>query len=120
MGRACVQVLTCYETGLPHNLDPVTLETIGLDTLNDVRWGAAVRLPPPAHVLILPRRRQTLEVKTFAAHFRYDSTQDKLVTLSLMPGLDRPGTICFYEYDREWNCMRVRDCVSTNSQLLPA
>ena len=42
-----------YETGLPHTLDPHTLETLGPDTFN----GA-------------------LTLKAFAAHFRIDARQD--------------------------------------------
>ena len=43
------QVLSVYETGLPHCLDPHTLETLGLEDFN----GA-------------------LRVKALAAHFRLD------------------------------------------------
>lgn len=44
-----LQVISCYETGLPHTLDLHTLETLGLDDFN----GA-------------------LKLKAFAAHFRID------------------------------------------------
>ncbi len=42
-----------YETGLPHTLDPHTLETVGIDNFN----GA-------------------LTLKAFAAHFRLDMRLD--------------------------------------------
>ena len=42
--------MSCYETGLPHALDPSTLDTLGLDDFN----GA-------------------LKLKSFAAHFRLDA-----------------------------------------------
>ncbi len=44
-----VQVLTVYETKYPHCLDPHTLETLGVETLNG-----------------------TLKLRALAAHFRLD------------------------------------------------
>ncbi len=44
-----VQVLTVYETKYPHCLDPHTLETLGVETLNG-----------------------TLKLRAMAAHFRLD------------------------------------------------
>ena len=45
----CFQVVSCYETSLPHSLDPFTLDTRGVDTFNGV-----------------------LKLKVLAAHFRLD------------------------------------------------
>ncbi len=44
-----LQVVSSYETGLPHTLDPHTLDTLGLDNFNG-----------------------SLKLKAFAAHFRLD------------------------------------------------
>ena len=43
------QIVSSYETGLPHTLDPHTLDTLGLDDFNG-----------------------TLKLKAFGAHFRID------------------------------------------------
>ncbi|ORX89145.1 carotenoid oxygenase [Basidiobolus meristosporus CBS 931.73] len=74
------KLLTSYETGLPHCLDPVTLETLGRDDL-----------------------RNTLTLRSFGAHFRYDPSQDSLVTLSVKPGLgNEKPRLGINEYGRKW------------------
>ena len=79
------KVLTAYETGLPHHLDPVTLETVGLDDLN----GA---LKP---------------LKSLAAHFRQDPATGNLVTLSARPAAKgHPATVMFSEFAPDWTLIR--------------
>lgn len=82
------KLLACYETILPHCLDPVSLATIGSDDLN----GA-------------------LSLGAFAAHFRVDSRartdDDVLATLSLRPGIrGSPPALAFCEFDRDWNLLK--------------
>jgi len=74
------KLLSSWESGLPYNLDPKTLETHGKDTLN----GALS------------------ESGCLAAHFRYDRLRDCLVTFSfkLSPSSCK---LFIHEFDREWN-----------------
>lgn len=65
--------------GLPHCLDPTTLETIGEEDLGG-----------------------TLNLKVLGAHFRYDPFLDRLVTLSLKAGVNREPSLAINEYGREW------------------
>eukprot|EP00494_Astrolonche_serrata_P028341 UN28607 len=76
------KLVTCYETKLPHVLDPSTLKTIGPDNMN-----------------------KTLHLKVLAAHFRidYDSLDPTLVCFGLRPSLNKPR-LGIYEYDNKWNC----------------
>ncbi|KAF9412389.1 hypothetical protein BGZ94_001046 [Podila epigama] len=62
-----------------HETDPTTLETIGEETLGG-----------------------TLTLKVMGAHFRYDPRQDRLVTLSLKPGVGRNPSLAINEYGRQW------------------
>jgi len=76
------KIMTCYEYGLPHALDPCTLKTLGADNL----------------------RGSLKEVKAMCAHFRYDAVQDRLVTIGFKPAVQ--GTLPkleIHEYDRQWN-----------------
>ncbi|KAF9970848.1 hypothetical protein BGZ73_006298 [Actinomortierella ambigua] len=73
------KLLSAYEVGLPHCLDPTSLETLGEDDLNG-----------------------TLSLKVLGAHFRYDPYLDHLVTLSAKAGVDRPPSLAIHEYGREW------------------
>jgi len=77
------KLLSCYETGLPHVLDPRTLETLGLDDL-----GGA------------------LTHGTMAAHFRYDSRRDVLVVISLRPGLRKGSALSIMEFDKNWKMLQ--------------
>jgi all-trans-8'-apo-beta-carotenal 15,15'-oxygenase len=52
------KLIAAWESGLPYLLDPATLETKGKETLNGV----------------------LKESHCLAAHFRYDSAADRLVT----------------------------------------
>ena len=60
-------MLITRQQGLPHALDPYTLETIGLDSLNGV----------------------LKKIGTFAAHFRIDPQNGHLVTMSMRPEINR-------------------------------
>lgn len=59
------KMLACWESGLPYELDPATLETRGKDTL-----GGALD-----------------EARCLAAHFRVDRKTDRLVTFRFVPML---------------------------------
>ncbi|XP_001635106.2 apocarotenoid-15,15'-oxygenase [Nematostella vectensis] len=73
------KLITCYETGIPHCLDPYSLETLGPDDLN----GA-------------------LELKALAAHFRIDAEKERIVCISVRPGFRRAPCLGIYEFDRRW------------------
>ena len=78
------KLLSCWESGLPYCLDPVTLDTIGKDTLGGVLDKA----------------------NCLAAHFRIDSKQDLLVTFSLRLSLRGAPSLYIHEFDRAWNLVR--------------
>lgn len=71
------KVLSLYETGLPYELDPRTLDTLGPDDLA----GA-------------------LTLGTMAAHFRVDARKDTLTVVSLRPGLRHGSALAIVEFDR--------------------
>ncbi|KAG0051386.1 hypothetical protein BGZ83_003809 [Gryganskiella cystojenkinii] len=73
------KVLSAHETGLPHCLDPTTLETIGEEDLDG-----------------------TLKLRVLGAHFRYDPHLDRLVTMSAKAGVNRLPSLQINEYGREW------------------
>ena len=77
------KVLSLYETGLPYAMDPRTLMTLGADDL-----GGA------------------LTHGTMSAHFRYDAVRDRLVVISLKPGLRKGSTLAICEFDRGWNVLQ--------------
>jgi all-trans-8'-apo-beta-carotenal 15,15'-oxygenase len=75
------KLFAAHEYALPHSLDPVTLETLGADSLND-----------------------TLELRTMSAHYRYDADADIIVTCSFKAGnplAQKLPRISFYEWDRK-------------------
>ncbi|CAO3566857.1 unnamed protein product [Mortierella alpina] len=74
------KVLSAHETGLPHCLDPTTLETIGEEDLGG-----------------------TLDLKVLGAHFRYDPILDRLVTMSAKAGVHRLPSLQINEYGRQWS-----------------
>ncbi len=76
-------MLSCYETGLPYTLDPRTLVTLGIDDL-----GGA------------------LTHGTMSAHFRVDSERDRLVVISLRPGLRKGSVLSICEFDRSWRLLQ--------------
>ena len=81
------KILTAHEYALPHALDPVTLETLGPDTLGNA-----------------------LELRTMSAHFRYDADLDMFVTCSFKPGnpvAKRGPRLSFYEWDRQMKLVRA-------------
>ncbi|KAK3814651.1 MAG: carotenoid oxygenase [Linnemannia gamsii] len=73
------KVLSAHETGLPHCLDPTTLETIGEEDLGG-----------------------TLQLRVLGAHFRYDPYLDRLVTMSAKAGVSRLPSLQINEYGRQW------------------
>lgn len=78
------KVISSYETGLPHTLDPHTLDTLGLDDFN----GA-------------------LKLKAFAAHFRLDMKNKRLVCMGLKPGVGSyKPTLVIYEFDERWTLLQ--------------
>ncbi|KAL5459802.1 hypothetical protein EMCRGX_G033178 [Ephydatia muelleri] len=78
------KIVSCYETGLPHSLDPVTLDTRGVDTFN----GA-------------------LELKVLAAHFRLDMENMRLVCMGMKPGVGHlPPSLAIYEFDEGWKVVK--------------
>nr|CCE21336.1 putative beta-carotenoid oxygenase [Suberites domuncula] len=80
------KILTVYETKYPHCLDPHTLETLGEETLN----GA-------------------LTLKAFAAHFRLDMRNKRLVCFGVVPGVgSRKPSLAIYEFDDKWNLMQYQ------------
>src|SRR3990167_2572787 len=74
------KVLACWESGLPYALDPITLKTLGKDTL-----GGALA-----------------EASCLAAHFRYDVKNNLLVTFSLRLSLSGNTKIYIHEFDENW------------------
>eukprot|EP01063_Lacrimia_lanifica_P006530 TRINITY_DN1400_c0_g1_i1.p1 TRINITY_DN1400_c0_g1~~TRINITY_DN1400_c0_g1_i1.p1 ORF type:complete len:948 (+),score=172.17 TRINITY_DN1400_c0_g1_i1:54-2897(+) len=75
------RLLACHEYLLPWRMDPVTLETVGNETLNG-----------------------TLK-HSLAAHFRYDQTQDRLVCFGFRAGIPlikRPSSFQILEVTRGW------------------
>ena len=77
------KLLSLYETGLPYSLDPRTLSTLGEDNLGGV-----------------------LSQGSMGAHFRYDSQRDRLVVISLRPGLRRGSSLSVCELDRSWRLLQ--------------
>lgn len=79
------KVLTAFETYLPHVLDPTTLETIGLDSLD----GALD------------------DLKAMAAHFHIDPISQNLIVMSHRPGVGgKTPTIIFLEFDIKWKLIQ--------------
>eukprot|EP00294_Goniomonas_avonlea_P001174 CAMPEP_0114555588 /NCGR_PEP_ID=MMETSP0114-20121206/8832_1 /TAXON_ID=31324 /ORGANISM="Goniomonas sp, Strain m" /LENGTH=520 /DNA_ID=CAMNT_0001740729 /DNA_START=18 /DNA_END=1580 /DNA_ORIENTATION=- len=78
------KLLSLWESGVPYNLDPHTLETVGPETFNG-----------------------RLKLRKMAAHFRYDALRNRLVTLSVAPALEpAPGTVHLIEWDQSWNLLQ--------------
>lgn len=73
--------------GLPHCLDPTTLETIGEETLGG-----------------------TLQLNVLGAHFRYDPFLDRLVTMSAKAGVRRLPSLQINEYGRQWAVKSLQVC----------
>mmetsp|Transcript_4346 Transcript_4346/g.6448 ORF Transcript_4346/g.6448 Transcript_4346/m.6448 type:complete len:516 (+) Transcript_4346:574-2121(+) len=82
------KVLACHEYTLPHALDPVTLDTVGVDNLNgDLK-----------------------KIKALSAHFRYDAENDLLVVIGFRAGImGRTPKLSVFEYDRKWHAVRQAD-----------
>lgn len=78
------KLLACWESGLPYCLNPGTLETIGKDTL-----GGALD-----------------KANCLAAHFRYDSKRNLLVTFSLRLSIKGLPSLYIHEFDENWNLVR--------------
>jgi len=74
------KLITCYETKLPHVLDPKTLSTLGRDT-----FGGA------------------LDLNVLSAHPRIDHKKQRLVCFGLKPSGTLPQ-LGIYEFDKDWNC----------------
>lgn len=75
------KLLALWEAGLPHRLDPLSLETIGLDTLGGV----------------------LKDRDAFAAHPRLDPQTQRLVNFGVKPGLST--RIALYEFDASGQCV---------------
>lgn len=75
------KLLALWEASLPHRLDPVTLETIGLDNLDGL----------------------LKESDAFAAHPRFDPQMQRLVNFGVKPGLSTRITL--YEFDASGQCV---------------
>ena len=81
------KLVAMHEYALPHTLDPVTLETVGQDSM-----GGA------------------LELRTMSAHFRYDVDLDTIVTVAFKPGvpmLKRAPFLSFYEFNTRMELQRA-------------
>jgi all-trans-8'-apo-beta-carotenal 15,15'-oxygenase len=78
------RLLAGWEGGLPHALDPDSLETIGEDDLDGAIAG-----------------------QTTLAHFKRDAQLDRLVSCSLRNG--RTTTLTFREFDAQRRLMRTRE-----------
>eukprot|EP01126_Amoeba_proteus_P049638 TRINITY_DN5817_c0_g1_i12.p1 TRINITY_DN5817_c0_g1~~TRINITY_DN5817_c0_g1_i12.p1 ORF type:complete len:271 (-),score=33.81 TRINITY_DN5817_c0_g1_i12:79-891(-) len=75
------KLLSCWESGLPYELDPRTLETKGKATLDNVLNSS----------------------KCLAAHFRIDSQNNRLVTVSLtLSYLTKKTQLYIYEFDKDF------------------
>ena len=68
-----VQVMSCYETGLPYCLDPYTLNTIGPDDLGG-----------------------NIQLGCCAAHFRLDTKKDVSVCMYMDP--HKSNMLAWYVY----------------------
>lgn len=75
------KLLALWEAGLPHRLDPATLETLGLDNLDGLLG----------------------EHDAFAAHPRFDPQTQRLVNFALKPGLNT--RIHLYEFAATGECV---------------
>lgn len=77
------RLMATWESGLPYSLDPVTLETIRKDTLN----GALA------------------QAGCLAAHFRLDTSVNRLVTLSFRPEIGF-GKLYLHEFDENFGLIK--------------
>ncbi|PRP77833.1 hypothetical protein PROFUN_14152 [Planoprotostelium fungivorum] len=80
------KLMSCWEGGMPYNLDPRTLETKGREDIG----GNLERS------------------KSLAAHSRYDKKKDRLVTFGLLMGLGAKSKLVIYEFDKEWGLIQER------------
>eukprot|EP00928_Gymnodinium_smaydae_P029081 TRINITY_DN22004_c0_g1_i1.p1 TRINITY_DN22004_c0_g1~~TRINITY_DN22004_c0_g1_i1.p1 ORF type:complete len:943 (-),score=113.58 TRINITY_DN22004_c0_g1_i1:214-2973(-) len=80
------KLLACHEYALPHELDPMTLKTLGPTDLGGI----------------------ISKTKSLCAHYRYDLHLDRLVTVSFraqrlaLGGASRPSQLHICEFDRSW------------------
>eukprot|EP00735_Rhodelphis_limneticus_P012532 TRINITY_DN581_c0_g1::TRINITY_DN581_c0_g1_i1::g.10395::m.10395 TRINITY_DN581_c0_g1::TRINITY_DN581_c0_g1_i1::g.10395 ORF type:complete len:577 (+),score=107.49,sp/P74334/ACOX_SYNY3/32.66/3e-85,RPE65/PF03055.10/6.7e-119 TRINITY_DN581_c0_g1_i1:69-1733(+) len=77
------KLISCYEYGMPYSLNPETLDTIGVETLNN-----------------------TLKLNSLTAHFSYDPRSSRLVTHAFRPGLKKPAQVQISEYDDAFRCVK--------------
>ena len=78
--------------------------------------GLRCRAPLPGHWRRLLVLHQALDIGTFAAHFRFDGTNQRLVTMAIRPGFaDKEPKIAFYEFDTKWNVLHVSGCARASA-----
>ncbi|MCX6128402.1 MAG: carotenoid oxygenase family protein, partial [Proteobacteria bacterium] len=77
------KLLSCYETKLPHELDPFSLDTLGkTDLQGDIDW------------------------RNLSAHFRYDPLNRSLVLLSHQLNFPNTPKIKILHYDATWGLIK--------------
>ena len=78
------RLLTGWEGGAPHSLNPTTLDTLGVETFDGL-----------------------IADKTTLAHMHHDPVSDRLIVVSLQMG--RHTTLTIYELDEEDKCVNVQN-----------
>ena len=79
------KVVSLHEYALPHTLDPVTLDTVGRDSLGD-----------------------SLDIRAASAHYREDMDLGRLVLVAFRPGapiLGKAPKLRIYEYGSKWQLL---------------
>lgn len=91
------KLLSCYETGMPYALDPITLCTLGIDNLNgELRDG-----------------------QPLCAHYRIDTERNRLIVASFSsPIAARKGMLTMLEFDAQWNCVSRREVSPENMRYV--
>eukprot|EP00743_Colponemidia_sp_Colp-15_P008547 GILK01009302.1.p1 GENE.GILK01009302.1~~GILK01009302.1.p1 ORF type:complete len:586 (-),score=77.87 GILK01009302.1:70-1827(-) len=85
-------LLSMWERGLPYRLDPFTLETIGVETLDGV----------------------LKESGCFSAHYRFDDAQKRMVSCALKLRMGKPCTLFFYEFNEDFKLVAEKKAILDN------
>jgi len=104
--------LALWEAAQPHRLNPETLETLGLDTINGLLQEG---MPFTTGVPFVDKLAKGIVGDPLTAHPKIDYKNDRLVTFGYRakPRLDSlldaqsafDSEITIYEFDRDWNAV---------------